>query len=63
MRRQSESYKALLQAQFSKTRAAKLLGISRTTLWRKLQELQWQEKNRFTLLAPIPDENADSSVW
>ncbi len=55
-------HKALLHAQFSKTRAAKLLGISRTTLWRKLQDLQRQEKNGFTLLAPLPDENADSSV-
>lgn len=31
--------KALQQTQFSKTRAAKLLGISRTTLWRKLKDL------------------------
>ena len=32
--------KALEEAGYSKTRAAKLLGISRTTLWRKLQQLQ-----------------------
>ena len=29
--------KALEEAQFSKTKAAKKLGISRTTLWRKLK--------------------------
>ena len=32
--------KALHEAQFSKTRAAEILGISRTTLWRKLKQLQ-----------------------
>lgn len=33
-------HEALRQAQFSKTRAAELLGVSRTTLWRKLKQLQ-----------------------
>lgn len=33
-------HRALRQAQFSKTRAAELLGVSRTTLWRKLKRLQ-----------------------
>jgi PAS domain S-box-containing protein len=32
-------HQALLEARFSKTRAAKLLGISRTTLWRKLKQM------------------------
>lgn len=32
--------KALQKAEFSKTRAAKILGISRTTLWRKLQQME-----------------------
>jgi transcriptional regulator with PAS, ATPase and Fis domain len=31
---------ALHKAQFSKTKAAELLGVSRTTLWRKLKQLQ-----------------------
>ena len=31
---------ALREAQFSKTKAAELLGVSRTTLWRKLKQLQ-----------------------
>ena len=31
---------ALQEAQFSKTKAAELLGVSRTTLWRKLKQLQ-----------------------
>jgi transcriptional regulator, propionate catabolism operon regulatory protein len=32
-------HRALQKAQFSKTKAAEILGISRTTLWRKLKEL------------------------
>ena len=36
--------RALREAEYSKTRAAKLLGVSRTTLWRKLQKLQ-QDKD------------------
>ena len=31
--------RALHQAQFSKAKAAKILGVSRTTLWRKLKEM------------------------
>ena len=35
---------ALQEAQFSKTRAAALLGVSRTTLWRKLKQLEADQR-------------------